>query len=307
MPSVSISADYLKKQIADLEKVADEIRRARELLVSQYQQLGFQWNDSKYQTLGGIVSESTTSLRNIEKIFLQSQKALLQMLWTATEYENLNLIGTSSASGSTGIADALEGDLAPMIQNEHRRMITLHDAAVEAVKNDVVNGSGNKISSEEAEKLLSGVRNFSGEKSYLIRSAYKNPCAAQCDKDSLYALDCYLQQAPKWNGTVFRGINVSRSTANSILAQESIDMLGPSSWSSEQTVAERFAATGTDSVNIVFVLENNQSGASIAHLATYNGAEREVTAPSGTLYQIERTENISSDGHDYCYVYVNEQ
>ena len=91
MPSVSISADYLKKQITDLEKAADEIRRARESLVSQYQQLGFQWNDSKYRTLGGIVSESTTSLRNTEKIFLQSQRALLLILNTVEEYEAINI------------------------------------------------------------------------------------------------------------------------------------------------------------------------------------------------------------------------
>lgn len=97
MPAVSVSADSLKKQIADLKVAADEIGRTRQAITTQYQQLGYQWNDSKYKTLGGIVSESNVSLRNIEKIFLQSQKALLQILSAVNEYESITLAGADQA------------------------------------------------------------------------------------------------------------------------------------------------------------------------------------------------------------------
>ena len=101
MPSVSVSAGNLQKQIADLKLATDEIGRTRQAITSQYQQLGQRWNDSKYRTLGEIVNESNTSLRNIEKIFLQSQRALLQILSAVTEYESINL-ANANQSGIVG-------------------------------------------------------------------------------------------------------------------------------------------------------------------------------------------------------------
>lgn len=83
-------------------------------------------------------------------------------------------------------------------------------------------------------------------------------------------------------------------------------MLGPSSWSSELNVAERFSIMGSEPVHMIFVLPENKSGASITHLATYNGAESEVTAPSGVLYSIDRYEKARTDNRDYIYVYVHE-
>lgn len=94
MLPVAVSADTLKKQISDLGVAADEIGRTRQAITTQYQQLGYQWNDSKYKALGDIVRESNASLRNIEKIFLQSQRALLQILSAVTEYEQTSLNGT---------------------------------------------------------------------------------------------------------------------------------------------------------------------------------------------------------------------
>lgn len=94
MLPVAVSADTLKKQISDLGVAADEIGRTRQAITAQYQQLGYQWNDSKYKALGDIVRESNASLRNIEKIFLQSQRALLQILSAVTEYEQTSLNGT---------------------------------------------------------------------------------------------------------------------------------------------------------------------------------------------------------------------
>lgn len=101
MPSVAVSSDNLKKQIAEFGVAADEIGRTRQAITSQYQQLGYRWSDSKYKALGDIVRESNASLRNIEKIFLQSQKALLQILSAVTEYEQIAL----NSVASSGMAD----------------------------------------------------------------------------------------------------------------------------------------------------------------------------------------------------------
>lgn len=93
MPSVSISVDSLRIQIAELKRAADEIQCTRKAIIVQYQQLGCQWNDGKYKMLGGIVRESSASLRNIENIFHQSQKVLVQLLSAVDEYEGVNLFG----------------------------------------------------------------------------------------------------------------------------------------------------------------------------------------------------------------------
>lgn len=97
MSRVNVSAEILQKQIADLKIAADEIGRTRQAIMSQYQQLGYQWNDSKYKTLGSIVNESNASLRNIEKIFVQSQKSLLQILSAVTEYESASLADSNQS------------------------------------------------------------------------------------------------------------------------------------------------------------------------------------------------------------------
>ena len=194
----------------------------------------------------------------------------------------------------------------PVKQTEHRPIISSHEEAINAVIEDVRLGSGKDISQEQAERLLSGVRTFSGEEYTLVRKAYNNPNAPQSDSDALNAIDTYINSAPKWDGEVFRGINVSCSTANRILSNQTVDMLGPSSWSSELNVAERFSIMGNEPIHMIFVLPQNKSGASITHLATYNGAESEVTAPSGVLYSIDRYETIRTGNRDYIYIYVHE-
>jgi hypothetical protein len=84
-------------------------------------------------------------------------------------------------------------------------------------------------------------------------------------------------------------------------------MLGPSSWSTSETIAQRFADLGDNPVRMVFMLSDNQSGASITHLATYNGIEEEVLAPSGVQYITDSVNEVSINGREYIYVYVHEQ
>lgn len=102
MPDVNVSSDILKKQITELNTAGNEIERTRKAILSQYQRLGSQWNDEKYRALGDIVNESNSSLRSIEKIFLQSQKALLQILNVVLEYEATDIAGSGGTSSEDG-------------------------------------------------------------------------------------------------------------------------------------------------------------------------------------------------------------
>ena len=193
-------------------------------------------------------------------------------------------------------------------QSQHKKYIPTYAEAINAVVEDVKQGSGANITKEEASKMLKGVVDFSAEDYTNIRNAYNNPKAPRCDRERMEALDAYLKKAPKWEGEIYRGINVSWDVANDILSKpDDVDMKGPSSWSSEEMVAESFASIGSEAVRMLFVLKENKSGASITHIASYNGTESELTVPSGVKYAIESVKHSTIHGMPWIHVYVKEK
>lgn len=197
-------------------------------------------------------------------------------------------------------------------QKEHRPLVSSRKDAINAVLEDVKHGSGRTITEEQAEAYYDSVQIFSGQdmtgnnNDYRgIRDAYNNPNASSEDKERLKNLDDYITSAPKWEGEIYRGINVDKKTANSILMDSEVDMLGPASWSSDFDTAERFSR-GSKPVRMIFVLPENKSGASITHIASYDGMESEITSPSGVKYSINDHQTIVKDGREYLYVYLSE-
>ena len=189
-------------------------------------------------------------------------------------------------------------------QKVHRNILSNKSLCIKAIQEDLKQ-SGKVISEEKAEKMFNGIRDFSGLYSTDIRNAYLNPDMSEDDTEVLKNLDEYLQFAPRWEGKIYRGINVSPKVARSILSKSDIDMLGPSSWSSEESVAQRFSY-GKEKVRMVFVLDDNKSGSSITHLSTYDGIESEVLSPSGVKYKILNYTKCDIDGINYVYVNVSE-
>lgn len=108
-----------------------------------------------------------------------------------------------------------------------------------------------------------------------------------------------------------RGAVATKDEAEKIISgKEPIDMFGPSSWTSDEVIAQNYArdkASGDDSsVAIVYVLEENKSGVSITHLSRYGTSEREVLAPSGVLYVVDSYETIPNESVELLYVHVHE-
>lgn len=192
-------------------------------------------------------------------------------------------------------------------QTKHKDLL-LGDAAVAAIASDIANGSGKAISTEHAREIYESVQNFTGERYPAIRGSYNNPKADPRDIRDRENFDEYINNSPKWKGQVFRGINVSKKVLNNILSGGPIDMLGTASWSSEEDVANRFAEmyTKKKGENVVFVLPENKSGVSVTHISSYNGAEGEVTAPSGVKYGLDFVEEVKKGSDEFVYVYVHE-
>ena len=176
----------------------------------------------------------------------------------------------------------------PVSQSEHKPPLTTFTDKVNAVINDVKNNSGKQYTFDEARKITYSIESFTGTKSSAIRKAYTDASPNAKDLEMMNAIDDYIHNAPKWSGRVYRGIAVSNSVAEDILSKGTVDMLGPSSWSSEYSVADRFAkpTARDEDVGIVFVMDENISGTSVVHISPFSTTENEVLAPSGVIYQI---------------------
>lgn len=193
-------------------------------------------------------------------------------------------------------------------QISHRDRIVGKEDRIDAVIKDIEMGSGEKISYEQATVIEESLDVYS-DSSRDIKNAYTDPDSPY--KVLMDALDEYLHNSVKWHGTVMRGAVATKEEAEKIISnEEPIDMLGPSSWTSDEVIAQNYArdkASGdASSVAIVYVLEENKSGASITHLSRYGTSEREVLAPSGVLYAVDSYETVSIDSVDLLYVYVHE-
>lgn len=190
----------------------------------------------------------------------------------------------------------------------HRDRIVGKEDRIVAVIEDIEMGAGETISYERACVIEESLDVYS-DSSRDIKKAYTD--ADSPYRELMEALDEYLHKAVKWNGTVMRGAVATKDEADKIVSgEEQIDMLGPSSWTSDEVIAQNYArdkASGdASSVGIVYVLEDNKSGVSITHLSRYGTSEREVLAPSGILYVVDSYETITVDSVDLLYVYVHE-
>lgn len=307
LSNVNVDAAALSNAVANLKNAITSIESTKVMLKQKYQQLGNSWNDRKYIELGNIVHICLSALNNIEKNLLKGEKYVVQLIKIVQEYNNINFSAHNSNTTNNVVNQILQvPSNNAMKQTSHRPLIGSRDGQIDSVISDVKNGSNINISRETAEKMLDSLHDYSGPYYSEIRYAYNNPSAPQSLQDAMNYVDAYINSAPKWSGTVFRGINVSRSVAENILNSETIDMLGPSSWSTSETIAQHFS-DGDNPVRMVFMLSDNQSGASITHLATYNGSEEEVLAPSSVQYIADSVNEVSINGREYIYVYVHEQ
>lgn len=93
-------------------------------------------------------------------------------------------------------------------------------------------------------------------------------------------IENYIQNAPKYSGTVYRGMNVDTKTGEAFIkaAREgkTMDMGGcVSSWTSLKSHAQEMNEYGANEFNIIFTVKDSTRGASITHLQEWSD-EKEV-------------------------------
>lgn len=245
-----------------------------------------------------------------ESVLLRVDDAFDYELTPADLNEVLKIKETKNIQESVISAEDDEDDKEIMSEDgqvRHRKRIIGDDKRIDAIIEDMKLGSGEKVTRERAELIMMSMDVYT-DSSREIKKAYNDPDSPY--REAMEALDDYLIHAPKWSGTVYRGMLADKKLADEyISAKEAIDMNGPSSWTSDESIAQHYANDaneGKTKTGIVFVLNENKSGASITHLSLYGTSESEVLAPSGIKYAVDSYEKKTIDSVEYLYIYVHE-
>ena len=147
-------------------------------------------------------------------------------------------------------------------------------------------GLGRNVTAKEAGKMWDSTAVYTGKGYKRIRQAFTDPKNASPESiRQLKQVDEMVKGIPKWEGgPLYRGINVDNKVLESFSVGSTIDMKGPSSWSSARDTADSF--THGDANRVIFSIPSTKKAASINHLSSLP-KENEVLAPSDAQYTIK--------------------
>lgn len=130
-----------------------------------------------------------------------------------------------------------------------------------------------------ARRLANSVIEFSkaGEGYSEMRSSQKNQNYSSDYFSHVKNCEEFIRRAPKFGNTseLFRGIHVSREVAKDFVTRirrgGMINQLGLASWSTSESVAERFSQIGCnpDEVKVIFKIQGTKMGASIKGISKF--------------------------------------
>lgn len=91
MGQASANSNDLLQTLKYLQDGVRSIETTRSVIKTKYQQLGTDWNDSKYRELGDILQSCHRALTGIQKIMLQTEKYVASLVKTIQVYDSVNL------------------------------------------------------------------------------------------------------------------------------------------------------------------------------------------------------------------------
>lgn len=110
-----------------------------------------------------------------------------------------------------------------------------------------------------------------------------------------------LQKMPKYDGSIYRGLVMSRDDADKFMNMQPGDTLPTKgllqSWTSDKRTADSFAGDNSyERSSVVLVCENNRSGVGVQHISKFGAKEAEVLV-GGTNYEVVSVKTQSK--YDY--------
>lgn len=155
---------------------------------------------------------------------------------------------------------------------------------------------------ELVKNTIQSIHNFSLNEYSQIRAAYKkidDPKNKDEYTEKARLIENYINIAPKFNGKVFRGIGVDNKSFERYLNEENlnntINMNGMASWTSNQDVADKFIdEVGKGNKALLFKVANSKKGIAISHLSN-EPMEKEVLFSGKNKYRIKKVKVIDED------------
>lgn len=118
---------------------------------------------------------------------------------------------------------------------------------------------------------------------------YKDFTAGKKEKE-VKLIDDALAKMDAYDGEIYRGMHLVPRNLDALLENagvgKKLKMKSISSWSSNESVANRFSQIDGDSNSVVFVCKNNETGVGVRHLSKVGAGEDEVLAPSTSEWEI---------------------
>lgn len=135
---------------------------------------------------------------------------------------------------------------------------------------------------KEAKAVKSAMNEYFG-------NDYKDFTAGKKEKE-VNLIDDALAKMDAYDGEIYRGMHLFPRDLDALLENADVGkklrMKSISSWSSNESVANRFSQLDGDANSVVFVCKNNETGVGVRHLSKVGAGEDEVLAPSTSKWEI---------------------
>lgn len=137
---------------------------------------------------------------------------------------------------------------------------------------------------DEASKVKKVLNDYFG-------NDYKEFTAGDRQED-VKVIDKALHKMQPYDGEIYRGMHLVPRYLDALMQNAQVGsevmMKSISSWTSAESVADRFSQIDSDSNSVIFVCKNNESGVGVRHLSKLGAKEDEVLAPSTAKWRITK-------------------
>ena len=195
-------------------------------------------------------------------------------------------------------------ETAPKTMSEHYKVLETNEEKIDFISKSI------GVSREQAEEYEASIAQYGGFSFGKIRQAsyfggeqfdeevYSGKLVISFNKIA-QNIEEFIEKSPKWNGEIYRGINLPHDTVKAFKNGDIIDMQGVSSWTSNFEIAESYSHKSNkikQNQRVIFHSNGTKQGTSIKHLAHYD-FEDEVLVSTKARWQIDRIEEIDGATH----------
>ena len=210
--------------------------------------------------------------------------------------------GFKNAQVQNAMEEVIE--TAPKTMSEHYKVLETNEEKIDFISKSI------GVSREQAEEYEASIAQYGGFSFGKIRQAsyfggeqfdeevYSGKLVISFNKIA-QNIEEFIEKSPKWNGEIYRGINLPHDTVKAFKNGDIIDMQGVSSWTSNFEIAESYSHKSNkikQNQRVIFHSNGTKQGTSIKHLAHYD-FEDEVLVSTKARWQIDRIEEIDGATH----------